>query len=259
MFLPTRHFSPFKLFLDRPSGTAVMLNPKVLTTFTRSLLADGFTQHLGHTDPSDGRWRGLSVPRRFPVAPLSHYAGFMLNPDRYALFAFVRNPWGRIVSAWRNKFLDGHMASADGADAAYPRSIRQHHLKPLRRFAAERGLPGATEGTLVPFETYLHYALSRPTGKRDHHWDAQTRVLMTDRLTYKAIWRIEDERDAGFLTIAGRLGFPEDWVKQRLARPANPSVGKATVFTPALAELARPLVAEDLARFGYADDSWQGL
>jgi hypothetical protein len=259
MFLPTRHFSPFKLFLDLPSATAIMLNPKVLTTFTRSLLADGFTEHLGYADPSDWRWRSLSVPRRFPVAPVSQYASFILQPDRYDLFAFVRNPWGRLVSAWRNKFLDGHTASADGADFAYPRSIRQHHLKPLRRFAADNDLPGSGVGTLVPFETYLHYLLSRPTGKRDHHWDAQTRVLMIDRLTYTAIWRIEDERDDGFLTLAARLKFPEAWVKERLARPANPSLGKATVFSPALAELALPLVAEDLARFGYSADSWQGL
>lgn len=256
MLLPTRHFSPFKLFLDRNSHTALMLNPKVLTTFTRQLLTDGYREHLGHADPSDNRYPLLSVPRRFPVAPLSHYAGYVWNPGAYALFAFVRNPYGRLASAWRNKFLDGHGASSDGRDDAYPRSMRKHHLKPLRAFAAAKGLPGGDPGTLIPFETFLHYAASRPEGQRDHHWEAQSTVLMCDRLAYTRIFRIEDELNDGFLTLGRRLGFPDEWVLARLAKPANPSRGQARTYTPDLATLAHGLIANDLTRFGYDPESW---
>lgn len=259
MILPTRHFSPFKLFLHRGTGTALMLNPKVATTFTRAFLARGFTTHLGHADPSDHRWRALSVPRRFPVAPLGDYLDFLRHPDRYALYGFVRNPYGRLLSAWRNKFLDAHLKTPDHRDAAYPRSMRWHELGPIRRFARAQGLAGGERGTLVTFDTFLRYVATRPEGRRDHHWDSQERVLMMDRLTYARVFRLEDEGDAGFLEIGARLGFPEGWVREMLARPkVNPSRAAAG-YAPETAALARPLVAGDLARFGYDADSWQAF
>ncbi len=259
MFRPTRHFSPFKLFLDRPSRTALMLNPKVLTSFSRAMLADGFRDHRGLDDPSDNRLRFLKLPRRFPVAPAGDYLAFLWAPEQWESFAFVRNPYGRLASAWKNKFLDGHLESPDHRDEAYPRSIRQHHLAPLRAFAAGHGLAGAQKATLIPFETFLHYALSRADGRRDHHWDTQASVLMIDRLRYASIWRIEDQLETGFLTLGRRLGFPDDWVRARLQKPVNPSVAKSQVYTPALAALAEPLVRRDLATFGYDADSWRNL
>ena len=258
MLIPNRHFSPFKLFLDKPTHLAVMLNPKVLTTFTRHFLTDGLATHQGRSDPSQGRYGMLSVPRRFPVAPISHYLGFIANPGSYDLYAFVRNPYGRLLSAWRNKFLDGHSRSPDHSDAAYSRGIRGE-LQPLRRYAAANGLPGGAAATLIPFATFLAYAASHRVGTRDHHWDAQTRLLMTDRLHYRHIFRIEDELATGFLTLGARLNFPEAWIRARLQEPVNPSKGRAASYTPELAAIARQIIAEDLDHFGYDANSWTGF
>lgn len=259
MILPSRHFSPFKLFLAREERLALMLNPKVLTTFTRRLLADGYHDFRGRTDPSDNRYRLFAVPRRFPVAPVRDYVDFFRRPEAYDLHAFVRNPYRRLASAWRNKFYDGHRKSPDGRDSAYSRSIRWHHIRPIRRFARASGLPGGHKGELVPFETFLRYAAARPEGKRDHHWDTQSAVLMCDRLTYARVFRIEDQLEEGFLAFGGRLGFSEDWVRERLKKPANPSKTSAPLYDARLAELARPLCGDDFARFGYSEDSWQGV
>ncbi|WP_151720255.1 sulfotransferase family 2 domain-containing protein [Gemmobacter serpentinus] len=256
MLLPNRHFSPFKLFLHRPAHVAVMLNPKVLTTFTRALLTEGFRLHLGRDDPSEGRWPMLKIARRFPVAPMGDYIDFLRHPDRYETYGFVRNPYGRLASAWKNKFHDGHLKSPDGRDSAYPRSIRQSRLKPLRAFARAHGLPGGDAGTLVPFDTFLRYVATIPEGRRDHHWDSQSQVLMVDRLNYSAIWRIEDQLQEGFLALTRPLGFPEDWVMSQLERPRNPSKTAARIYTPELAALARPLCGKDLERFGYDPESW---
>ncbi|SEN83468.1 Sulfotransferase family protein [Gemmobacter aquatilis] len=257
MLKPNRHFSPFKLFLDRESRTALMLNPKVLTTFTRQWLTDGYRDHRGLADPSNGRLRFLSVPRRFPMAPLRDYWAFIRDPAAFETFAFVRNPYGRLASAWKNKFLDGHHRSPDGADAAYARSMRKHELPPLRAFARAQGLPGGAPNTLIPFETFLRYAASQPEGQRDHHWDSQSTVLMCDRLRYARIFRIEEEKEEGFLTLGRRLGFPEDWVLARMDRRPNSSKRAAETYTPALADLARGLIGQDLTRFGYDPESWR--
>jgi hypothetical protein len=259
MILPTRHFSPFKLFLDREAGYALMLNPKVMTTFTRRFLADGYREFRGKDDPSDGRYRPIKLPREVPVAPLAHYLGFLADPAQYRLQAFVRNPYARILSAWRNKFLDGHRATPDGRDAGYPKSVRRRHLGPVRRFARDHSLPGATPGTLVPFETFLAYAASRPEGRRDHHWDSQTSVLLADRLTYDRTFRIEDQREEGFLSVASALGFDRDWALARLERKENPSRSTEGGYTEAMALQVRSLAGDDFRRFGYDPVSWRDV
>lgn len=257
MLIPNRFFSPFKLFLHRESHTALMLNPKVLTTFTRSLLTDGYVEHLGHKDPSDGRWRMLKIARRFPVAPVRDYLDFLRRPDDYQIHAFVRNPYGRLASAWKNKFVDGHNKTPDGRDSGYPRSIRAQHLKKLRHFAKAQGLAGARPGELVPFETFLRYAAATPEHKRDHHWAPQTKVLMCDQLRYARIYRIETELAEGFSQVMGRIGLPVPWVVSRLGTQRNPSRTKGASYTPELAVLARPLCGDDLAAFGYDSESWK--
>lgn len=256
MFIPTRHFSPTKLFISRKSELAVMLNPKVLTTFTAALLTDGYREFLGRDDPSENRYRVLNVARRFPIASLSDYLYFIRRPEEFKLYGFVRNPFGRIASAWKNKLYDGHHNSDDGRDSGYPRSIQQRHLRHIRKFATLHRLEGSETHSLVPIETFVRYAAAQSAGKRDHHWDAQTRVLMVDRLDYARIFKIESELEDGFLEIGKHLGFPDEWVRERLQKPRNPSATKAKVFDAALAELALPLCQDDLDRFGYAADSW---
>lgn len=252
-----RHFSPFKLFLDRDSGTALMLNPKVLSTYIREWLADGVKEHRGMADPSGGRWPFLSLPRRFPVAPLRDYWSFVRDPGQFETFAFVRNPYGRVMSAWKNKFFDSHSATPDGRDSAYPRSIKKAELPPLRAFARARGLAGGAPNTVVPFETFLHYAVAQGEGRRNHHWESQVNVLMCGSLSYRRVFRIETELAEGFQLLGRRLGFPEDWVTARLGHRANASRSSTGFYTPELAALAQPLVAEDLKQFGYDPDSWR--
>jgi hypothetical protein len=80
---------------------------------------------------------------------------------------------------------------------------------------------------------------------------------MTDRIPYARVFRTEDELSLGFGTLAGRLGIPQVWMEARLTTPRNRSSRGEGLFTEALAERALPLVAEDLARFGYDADSWR--
>lgn len=258
MIIPSRHFSPFKLFLHPETGTALMLNPKVATTFTRRFLASGFVEQLDCADPSGGRYAPLSMPRRFPTARLRDYAGFFLRPKRYDLYGFVRNPYGRLLSAWRNKFLDAHFKTPDHGDTGYPRSVRAHKLATIRRFARTRGLPGGAPNTLIHFETFLAYVATQRAGRRDHHWDTQESVLMADRLTYARIFRVEDMGNEGFLIIGRRLGFAEDWMARMLAAPAaNNSKVAADGYNARTAALAQHIVGADPERFGYDRGSWR--
>ncbi|WP_112322616.1 sulfotransferase family 2 domain-containing protein [Oceanibium sediminis] len=253
-----RHFSPFRLALAPERGLALVLNPKVGSSFLRDLLAEGYRQHLGRSDPSDGRYRVLNVARRMPLAPVGAYWGFLRRPQDFAVHTIVRNPYARLVSAWRDKFRDGHFAQG-GAIAGYPRSIRAGVLAKLRAHAAAKGLPGADEGELVPFDTFLSFVQSEPEGRRNKHWEEQWRVILWDKLPYTGVIRMEEDMGPQLAQILSPLGFPPDWVIARTSRPVNASHKlREPVLNAANAALISALYARDFKVFGYDPDSWAG-
>ncbi len=253
------HFSPFRLFLAAEQRLALVLNPKVGSTFLRGLLTAGYAQHLGCADPSQGRYRVLKKAREMPVAPVRDYWNFLRRPERYAVHAIVRDPYARIVSAWRDKFVDGHNATPDGRDAGYPRSIRAGVLAQARGVARDQGLPGARDGELVPFETFLSMVEREQEGRRNSHWEAQWRVLQADVLPFTGFIRMEDGLGPPLAALLAPLGFDHDWVLAHAARPANPSSEpKEAVLNAALAARIQTLYAQDFEAFGYDPDGWRG-
>ncbi|MGB6116833.1 MAG: sulfotransferase family 2 domain-containing protein [Mesorhizobium sp.] len=227
-----------------------MLNPKVGSTFLRDALTRALREHKGKSDPSDGRYRFLSMARRFPMAPFGVYWEGLRHPERYEFHALVRNPYARLKSAWKDKFYNGH---AKG----YARSMRDGELAKMRAFAAANGLPGARDGELVPFDTFLESALTLPLGRMNHHWDAQSEVLMMERFTYARLFHIETERDTALDVIGARLGLPRGWAAD--GRRNASSTDDLQVFNEANAARVASRFARDFEALGYDLDSWRGL
>lgn len=258
MLVPNRHFSPLKLVIDRERQCALMLNPKVLTQFTRNFMAEGYRQFYGREDASEGRYGILHAARRMPVAPLRDYLHFVRKPEEYAIYGFVRNPYGRLVSAYKNKFYDVGANPEGHEDSDYPRDVRQRHIKHVRDYARKHGLGGAECGTLVPFETFLRYASADRRGRADHHWNPQVDVLMADRLNYAGFFKFETDLEQGFRVVAQAFGFDEDWAVERLGTKRNASVVRENLFlSEDLLPLFEPLCREDCKTFGYDPESWR--
>ncbi len=245
------HFSPFKCYLRRDLGLGVLLNPKVGSTAFRRILVEGLA--AAGARPLLGPWWPVNRTRRYTTAPLGDYFHAFNHQEAYDFRCFVRNPYARVLSAWNDKLVKGFHAPQ------YPRSMRR--LVPeLRRFAATRGLPGATDDAPFPFASFLAYIESQPEGTRNQHWDTQRSVLLADHVAYRQMHHMETEFVAGMTDILGRVGIPAAWVAEKLARPTNASGRIAEpVYTDALAERVYRLYAVDFARFGYARDSWQGM
>lgn len=248
-----QHFSPYKVMVNRQSRTVVILNPKVGTTSFRNLAARAYIEVLGHKDASDGRYKFIKKARYFPFAsPRDYYHAFS-HPQEYNFYCFVRNPYARLKSAWVDKFANGH-------EYGYPRSIRGKLLRNIRRFARQRKLQGSAPNTLVPFSTFVDYIESKQDGKRNHHWDVQHEVLMTDAIHYSHIYKMETQFTQGVTSIFDRIGITESWTKQAMEQPSNQSKKvKEAVFTPELAELAKRIYARDFQIFGYDVNSWKGM
>lgn len=251
--LGSRHFSPFKTYVNREHRTVVVLNPKVGTKSFRQALTDGMREVFGITDPSNGRYRLLKKAREFQFAPVRDYAHAFRFPGEYQFFCFVRNPYARLRSAWQNKFAYGHTQG-------YSRSIRRRELGRLRRFAARAGLPGGADGQAIPFETFLAYVESQQTGARDHHWDEQYAVLLMDDIRYERAFRMEGEFGTGLRQIFERIGLIGPAMERILGTQKNTSPkDEAPVYTPELAARVYRLYPRDFATFGYTEDSWRGL
>lgn len=248
-----RHFSPYKVLVNRPSRTVVILNPKVGTTSFRNLATRAYVEVLGAKDASEGRYKLFKKARYFPFAsPRDYYHAFS-NPHEYSFYCFARNPYARLKSAWVDKFANGHQYK-------YPHSIRGKLLRDIRRFARSRQLPGSAPNTLVPFPTFVDYIDSQQDGHRNHHWDVQHEILLTDVIHYSQIYKMETQFTEGVTSIFERLGISQSWTKEAMKKPSNQSKKvKEAVFTPELAEQAKRIYARDFQVFGYDVDSWKGM
>jgi Sulfotransferase family len=251
--LARKHFSPFKTYVNRRHRTVVVLNPKVGTKSFRQALTDGMREIHGITDPSEGRYRLFKKAREFQFAPLADYAHAFRFASEYQFFCFVRNPYARLRSAWQNKFADGH-------EQGYSRSIRRRELGRLRRYATQAELPGAQDGSAIPFTTFLAYVESQPSGKRDHHWDDQHHVLLMRDIRYECCFRMEGEFTAGMQQIFARIGLHGAAIEKILATQKNVSPPVSNpVYSAAIAARVYRLYTEDFKIFAYDAESWRGL
>jgi hypothetical protein len=256
-----RHFNPYSVLVDTSSRTVLVLNAKVLTKFTRQFVREGLWQHFGISDPSHGRYRFIEAARHWPFAPVPVYADLLLRPRRYRAYAFVRNPYARIASAWRSKLHDPQMEIASGLRRDYPPSmLRGGELVRIRRYASEHGLPGSAPETLIPFPVFVDYLASQKAGRRNVHWDLQTSVLQTQHFAFSEVFRIEDSLVTGFETVFTRVGFERAWVRHKLTKPVNASSRSLEpLYTPDLAERVYALYRPDFDAFGYDPESWREL
>ncbi len=246
-----RHFSPFKIYVRRDLQLAVFLNPKVGSTTFRRVLVEGLQE--ANVSPTLSRAWPIRLSRRYLSAPPADYLDLISRPHNYKFHCFVRNPYARLLSAWKDKFS----LTPEGKPAA--RSMKRE-LPAVRRFAQRNGLPGDAPGSAVPFETFLAYVESQRQGQRNQHWDTQVSVLACDAIQYEQTYQMESQFNEGMTHILTQVGLSPEWLAERLATPRNPSRKlNTTVYNADLAERVYNIYRADFEQFGYARDGWQGL
>jgi len=170
----------------------------------------------------------------FPRPLNSEPTGHRLYPGFYT-FAFVRNPWDRLVSCYRDKIageVQGYTAFADNGVA--------NCLARFDAFSAD-----------MSFIDFAHAVASIPDQQADEHFRSQADYLTNARgsLAVDFVGRYET-LNADFARIVKQLGLPEEFELPRLqaASPAN----YADFYTLETRELIGERYARDIALFSFS-------
>lgn len=166
-------------------------------------------------------------------------AAAVLRDPAWLRFTFVRNPYDRLLSAWKSKILSGH--------DTYYAPARDH----MREALAYPSDAVVAFGDFVRVVTAGDDAISH-----DGHWERQSVVGMHDLIPYDVIGRFENFVE-DFGSILERLGAPADVLAlaSQVTNPTEP-LPSAAAYDRELASLVYAHYQEDFERFGYARDSW---
>ncbi|HFD80748.1 MAG TPA: hypothetical protein ENK05_10220 [Gammaproteobacteria bacterium] len=182
--------------------------------------------------------------QRFPLPSLANlppeHAGAILQANDWFRFTFVRNPYSRLVSAWKNKlyFVE------PGLENTY-NEIR-------KIFAAE------LEGRYIGFDLFARYVAEyQDLGRCNPHYRLQKRLIFADAIPYDYIGRVENFGE-GIMEFHRRTGTAAEADPGGNSRNRSDPADWRSHYTEQLAELVYQAYAEDFEYFGYDKDSWRG-
>ncbi|XP_061418773.1 carbohydrate sulfotransferase 11 [Lethenteron reissneri] len=177
--------------------------PKVACTNWKRVLLVLTGQSGGTRDPL-----GIPAARAHVQGTLRSLAEFPPREARrrlasYVKFMFSREPFERLVSAYRNKFTQAYNTAFH----------RRYGTRIVRRYRANATAEALEGGDDVSFGEFVRYLLDPRTEPFNEHWELASSLCSPCRVRYDVIGRYETlERDAAFvLRSAGAdrlVGFP---------------------------------------------------
>ena len=190
----------------------------------------------------------LSVLRKDKFAtsefnePISTYLEGNPSHKELFIFSFVRNPWSRILSTWKNKIANPNEEA--------PRMI-------INRFDELY--------YNMPFEEFVDFVCDSESGgdtMGDRHWTSQHLFLKDDQgnLTPDFIGRLEN-LELDFSHVLSRIGFEyislpwlntrRGWSSDSKSMNSDPENYYREYFTPDLAKKISERYVEDISLFNY--------
>ena len=216
--------------------------PKVASSSIEYLLTDLFKSRLpGHVvqEIDDGLhfFRGKAKRREMRDRQYLLCKHEVRRYRDYYSFAFVRNPWSRIVSCYLDK-ID-------------PRDITED-LSP--KSAAAVMLKAGTDSARADFAEFVRAVHATPDEKSNRHFRSQ-HTFLTDRrgrLLPEHVFRFENLAKE-FNALAARLGLPPE-TKLPHRNPSKKTPYQA-YYTDELRELVAERYRRDIELFGYEFDA----
>ena len=160
----------------------------------------------------------------------------VLESDSFFRFTIVRNPYTRLVSAWKNKVVP----CEPGCERLY--------------LEIKGRLPDMHAKELIAFDEFVGYLQARgDLSEADPHWRCQVDHLFLEALSFSHVGKVEDMA-ATLARFQQHLGLAEPFMMGR--KNVSAPVGLAT-YNQDLADKVYSLYQEDFERLGYNRDSWR--
>ena len=151
--------------------------PKCASTTVKAILS----ALNGRTDIAPQRVHNRRHSTLRSPAQISLSAFHRLATSPAALrFAFVRNPYARLVSAWADKFRDKPLVPGD--------SFVDHYL--AHRASFDQTLPHGQDRTLS-FAEFVNFAIATAYRRVDAHWHSQSDLLAMPGITLDVVGKVE--------------------------------------------------------------------
>ena len=158
------------------------------------------------------------------------------SPD-FLRMTFVRNPYTRLVSAWKNKVR----LCEPGFEDVY--------------LQTKGHLPELHAKSLITFDEFVEYVATRCDLRTcDSHWRRQVDHTFFAALNFSSVGKIEQMAE-GLQRFQQHLGLSEPLVAK--GRNASGS-GVAVAYTRELAEKVYSLYQSDFEVLGYDREAWPG-
>ena len=151
-------------------------------------------------------------------------------------FTFVRDPQARVISAFRNFFVD----HSNGA--------RQKHMGPMRAHGFDPNRDSSYN--LDVFLDYVGHGFDLDPINSDSHWRLQVHNIAWSDIRYDFVGRVERYAD-DIARIFAAGGAPEFPLANLLAARHNPSTAPENPITAAQKSRIEALYAPDYEAFGY--------
>jgi hypothetical protein len=160
----------------------------------------------------------------------------VLESSDFFRFTIVRNPYTRLVSAWKNKVVP----CEPGCERLYL-EIKGH-------------LPDMHAKELIAFDEFVGYLENKcDVSACDPHWRRQVDHLFLDALNFSHVGKVENMA-ASLARFQQHLGLAEPPMAGR--KNVSAPVGLAT-YNQSLADKVYALYQADFERLGYDRDSWR--
>jgi hypothetical protein len=168
----------------------------------------------------------------------------MITAPDWFRFCFVRNPYDRLLSAYKTQVGNTWNPEYDRVKRA---------IKKTFRYPTDAGGPQRIVA-FRDFVRYLHEA--EDAVRRDGHFNRQTNILMPDLIRYDLVGRFENFA-ADFECVLRRLNAPPEILATASeVKNATYKLHPAIAYDRDLAGLAYDLYKPDFENFGYDPDSW---
>ena len=175
---------------------------------------------------------------------------YLFSPDAYR-FTFVRDPFSRILSAYKSKIerpLNGFRFNPEKPGSYPPKG---HVIQLLTGNKISENTDFDME---ISFAAFVQAVCSQETKKMDIHWKPQCDLLCVDNIKYDFVGKFEN-LSKDIASISRRLGLSDKYDLSVSKNKTGSSLVLKQHFTPDLIKLVVNKYERDFSSFGYREDS----